>query len=92
MIQDAVVLSEDDVLRVHAWLARHCNGKCPVCHEADLDVEKYVAEMRCFRSGELSLKDKVYPYVVVLCATCGHVMLFSAITLGCVSKREAEHG
>jgi hypothetical protein len=64
--------------------------QCFVCGASKWEVNHYLAEMRLFRRGDISLQDGVYPVAVAHCATCGNTVLFNAIIRGIVQQDEVE--
>ena len=62
--------------------------RCPVCGSTGWSLLDRVMEIREFERGALSTGGKLIPLVSITCSTCGHTLLFNAITLGVV---EAQH-
>jgi hypothetical protein len=70
--------------RVKAWLASEAKNGCPICHSKELTVDDLVGvTLLSKKTGrKKSTPTSVETYVSVSCATCAHVMLFRASTIG----------
>lgn len=70
--------------------------KCSVCEGRKWQVSDKVLELREYESGPIAMGPAVavLPVIAAVCATCGQVLLFSAITRGAVGEtpdRGPEH-
>lgn len=62
--------------------------KCPMCGSEKLAVGQWVFEMRPFAFGAMASEGPILPVIPAECPTCGHVVLFNAVTLGIVPVDE----
>jgi len=82
-------LSDDDKETVISWLKEKWKGEsadCPICGSNDWNVGDHVAEMPALSKTMLASRRATYPHVVMVCANCGHTLLFNAVVMRIVSR------
>ena len=67
--------------------------ECPYSGHTDWEISPELVELRAYSGGGLRVGGGgVYPAVMVVCRGCGHIALFSAITLKLVPGAEGTDG
>jgi hypothetical protein len=80
-------MSSDDVLALYLARMEEIRGTtdlfCPVCGHEAWDVGE-LGQVGVYRGPNAPVlqPSAVYPLIVVSCRTCGHVLMFNALTLG----------
>ena len=66
------------------FLNTHWGGMktCTVCGSNKWSIEENLAELRFLNVGAFTVGGPVIPLVVVICATCGHTVLFNPLRAG----------
>lgn len=75
----------DDVVR---RLNQIPSRTCPVCGADNMAVGRFVFEMRPFAFGELASAGPILPVIPAECGSCGHILMFNAVSLGIVPLDE----
>lgn len=79
-----------DRVKVTDWLRENWKGAtlCPICAADNWSVGDHVIEIRVFQ-GKLQHVGggNLYPYVQLICGTCGYTIFFNAIIMGLVDPR-----
>jgi hypothetical protein len=77
-------LSEADLAIIRKWWDQHWREPvvCPVCKTSEWRMANHV--LKVHRHGFDAFKDgtTIYPYIVVMCATCAHTMFFNSAKIG----------
>ena len=76
-----------DVKKAEKWLDSHWkdgHAACHVCGNEQWHIINDILEMRTY--GDFN--GPIYPYLAVLCATCGNTLFFNAKFAGLVSQPE----
>jgi len=66
------------------WKRKH---ECPICISSAVWCFGGIVEVRDFNEGNHCHGASITPLVELQCNTCGHTILFNAITLGVVDPR-----
>lgn len=76
--------------KVERWLREHWigDGRCPLCGGLDWGIRP-IAYLATPPPQEWAHdSDPVYPVIQCVCATCGHIVLLDAVTVGIVPTSE----
>jgi hypothetical protein len=64
---------------------------CPFSGHKEWAIADDFVEMRPYYGGDFVVGEgNIYPAVMVVCAGCGHMALFSAVRLGLLGKEESD--
>ena len=79
-----------DFDKAKEWLDTHWkNGKvCPVCGDKRWGISDEVLEMRQYSGGRIA-GGPIYPYLSVMCLTCGNTLFFNALHAGLIEQPDA---
>lgn len=91
MPEDDGKLTDAEMKIVNKWLGEKWvrGSLCYVCGQSDWEVESYLAHAPLIRAGLIArLGEKAYPFILVICANCGHTVFINAVAMG-ISKGAA---
>jgi hypothetical protein len=67
------------------WFAEHWKDRtCPVCRQNDWGILEQLVQVPV--GARVPIAPQEYPGVLVVCRTCGHTLLFSAVRMGVVPR------
>jgi hypothetical protein len=77
-------LSAADFVKIQEWWTKHWKVPvtCPVCKTSGWSTGTHVVQMPRWGNPQNYTAAPVYPYIQVICTTCSHTLLFSAVTMG----------
>lgn len=75
-----------DYAKATDWFRNKWKGTtaCPICQSDQWQIGEELLEIRQFHGGVFSTGGNIYPFIQVICKTCGYTMFFSAVIAGIV--------
>ncbi len=72
------------------WLDSHWQGEqaCPVCGKDVWGIHDEAVEIRPYSGGQLTVGGPIFPYLAVICMSCGNTMFFNALHAGLLEQPE----
>lgn len=85
------VLSTEERDQITKWIDdKNPDLKCPVSSDNDWILTEHLIHMPIYTTGGIIVGGTAYPQVQIVCAGCGHTLLFNAVTIGLVPAKKKE--
>jgi hypothetical protein len=74
-------LTAEEQREVLAYLKSRATSACPSCEGTDWELEEYLGSLPIYSRTHM-INGPVFPFVVVICKTCGFTRLHGALKVG----------
>lgn len=82
-------MNDDQLKRVQEWVkTKFTHGPCWVCGKEEWSVAPFVWELRSFHQGYVVAGGPIFPVITMFCASCGNLLLVSAVAAGIIKPPE----